>query len=48
MQLLLEFCCQMCDKKFIVVDDEVDTEMLNCPYCNGDVEVPEDDDEDDD
>ena len=48
MNILLKFCCPECDKEFIVVDDEIDTEVLNCPHCDGDVEVPQETDEDDD
>ena len=44
MDILLKFCCKDCGKEFVVVDDQVETDVLNCPHCNGDVELPEDDD----
>lgn len=45
MDILLKFRCTDCNKEFVVIDEQVETEVLNCPYCNGDVDVPLDDDE---
>ena len=48
MDILLKFCCLDCDGEFVVLDDLVESDSLNCPYCNGEIEVPQDGDEDDD
>ena len=48
MKFLLQFDCDDCGKRFIVIDDEVDEDTLACPHCRADVPVPDDRDEDDD
>ena len=48
MDVLLRFQCGDCYKEFVVLDDQVETDELNCPHCNGDIEVPQDDDKDED
>ena len=42
MDLILRFRCDSCRKEFMVADDQVEAEYLNCAYCPGEVEVPED------
>ena len=48
METMLKFrCdgCDGCDKEFIVMDHQVDTDTLTCPHCQEEIEVPELDDE---
>lgn len=47
MEILLKFECPNCHRSFVVNDAEVENEVLGCPHCREDVEVPEDDDQDD-
>ena len=46
MYLILRFRCGSCHKEFLVADEQVDAEYLNCPHCPGEVEVPEDEEGD--
>ena len=46
MDLILRFRCDSCHKEFMVADEQVDAEYLNCPHCPGEVEVPEDEEGD--
>ena len=46
MDLILRFRCDSCHKEFMVADEQVDAEYLNCPHCPGEVEVPEDEESD--
>ena len=48
LDILLRFQCSDCGKEFTVLDDQIETDELNCPHCNGDVEVPEEDEADED
>ena len=48
METMLKFRCDGCDKEFIVMDHQVDTDALACPHCQEEIEVPEIDDEEDD
>ena len=43
MDLILRFRCDSCHKELMVADEQVDAEYLNCP---GEVEVPEDEEGD--
>ena len=45
METMLKFQCNGCDKEFIVMDHQVDTDTLACPHCQEEIEVPEIDDE---
>jgi len=45
METMLKFRCNGCDKEFIVMDHQVDTDTLACPHCQEEIEVPEIDDE---
>ena len=45
METMLKFQCNGCDKEFIVMDHQVDTDTLACPHCQEEIEVPELDDE---
>ena len=45
MEAMLKFQCNGCDKEFIVMDHQVDTDTLACPHCQEEIEVPELDDE---
>ena len=45
METMLKFRCDGCDKEFIVMDHQVDTDTLACPHCQEEIEVPELDDE---
>ena len=45
METMLKFRCNGCDKEFIVMDHQVDTDTLTCPHCQEEIEVPELDDE---
>ena len=33
METMLKFRCDGCDKEFIVMDHQVDTDTLTCPRC---------------
>ena len=46
METMLKFLCNGCDKEFMVADEQVDAGYLNCPHCPGEVEVPEDEEGD--
>ena len=46
MGLILRFRCDSCHKEFLVADEQVDTDALACPHCSGEVEVPEDEEGD--
>ena len=46
MDLILRFRCDSCHKEFMVADEQVDAGYLNCPHCPGEVEVPEDEESD--
>jgi len=50
MEILLKFQCQSCDKEFMVLDEQVETDLLSCPHCQECVDVgdegPEVEDED--
>ena len=46
MGLILIFPCDSCHKEFLVADEQVEAEYLNCPHCPGEVEVPEDEEGD--
>ena len=46
MDLILRFRRDSCHKEFMVADEQVDAEYLNCPHCQGEVEVPEDEEGD--
>ena len=46
MDLILRFRCDSCHKEFMVADEQVEAEYLNCPHCPGEVEVPEDEEGD--
>ena len=45
METMLKFRCDGCNKEFIVMDHQVDTDTLICPHCQEEIEVPELDDE---
>ena len=45
METMLKFRCNGCNKEFIVMDHQVDTDTLACPHCQEEIEVPELDDE---
>jgi len=45
METMLKFRCDGCEKEFIVMDRQVDTDTLTCPHCQEEIEVPELDDE---
>ena len=45
MEAMLKFQCNGCDKEFIVMDHQVETDTLACPHCQEEIEVPELDDE---
>ena len=45
METMLKFRCDGCNKEFIVMDHQVDTDTLACPHCQEEIEVPEIDDE---
>ena len=47
MEILLRFQCPGCGKSFIVDDGEVEAAELSCPHCSELVEVPADDEPDD-
>ena len=42
MEFLLRLECEVCQKPFIVDDNDVDDDALSCPFCTGDVSVPSD------
>ena len=42
MDLILRFRCDSCHKEFMVADEQMEAEYLNCLHCPGEVEVPED------
>ena len=44
METMLKFRCDGCNKEFIVMDHQVDTDTLTCPHCQEEIEVPELDD----
>ena len=46
MGLILRFRCDSCHKEFLVADEQVEVEYLNCSHCPGEVEVPEDEEGD--
>jgi len=50
MDILLKFQCQGCDKEFMVLDEQIETDLLACPHCQECVDVgdeePEVEDED--
>ena len=46
MDLILRFRCDSCHKEFMVADEQVDARYLNCPHCPGEVEVPEEEESD--
>jgi len=46
MDPMLKFRCDGCSKEFIVTDHQVDTDALACPHSPGEVEVPEDEEGD--
>ena len=33
METMLKFRCDGCEKEFIVMDHQVDTDALACPHC---------------
>ena len=33
MDILLKFQCQGCDKEFMVLDEQIETDLLACPHC---------------
>ena len=45
MEILLKFQCQSCDKEFMVLHEQVETDLLSCPHCQDEIEVHEPDDE---
>ena len=42
MDILLRLECEVCQKSFIVDDNDVDDDALSCPFCAGDVPVSSD------
>lgn len=47
MELMLRIHCTNCRREFIVLDDQIESDSLTCPHCDEDLEVPQDDDEED-
>ena len=43
MDILLKFQCQSCDKEFMVLDEQVETDLLSCPHCQECVDVGDED-----
>ena len=39
MDILLKFQCQGCDKEFMVLDEQIETDLLACPHCQECVDV---------
>ena len=43
-ETILKLKCQECDREFLVNEADVDQQILICPFCESDIDVDEETD----